>query len=192
MLLLLLLLLMGAPAAALHGGAGGPRTCADAHGPVVSKFCVKPGVCTPPAAAKYSAVAVGPSPSLQWDMSGGFCGAFSVQQSALAVGAYISQDLVRKANIDQPGPHHMHGNPNPLNCSADPLGCGWEVMPSNVKYTADNLRLTSDEFDYSQPSPQVDTTGSSGGGSGMQGVCVLGGRRGGAGMELPGRRQLSW
>ena len=66
-----------------------------------------------------------------------------------------SQDLVRKANIDQPGPHHMHGNPDPRTCNTSNLGCGWEVMPSNVKYTADHLRLTSDEFDYRQPSPQA-------------------------------------
>jgi hypothetical protein len=28
-------------------------------------------------------------------------------------------------------------------------------MPSNVKYTADHLKLASDEFDYTQPSPQA-------------------------------------
>ena len=49
----------------------------------------------------------------------------------------------------------MHGDPNPANCSADALGCGWEVMPSNVKWTADHLLLASDEFDYTQPSPQA-------------------------------------
>ena len=154
------LVLTATPAAALHGrdaagaAAGRVRTCDDAHG-LGSMKCVKPGKCTPPKTA-FSAVALGPSPSLQWDISGGFCGAFSVQQSALSAGAYISQDLVRKANIAQPGAHHMHGNPNPSNCSSDPLGCGWEVMPSNVKYTADHLRLTSDEWDYTQPTPQAD------------------------------------
>lgn len=145
-------------AAALHGSSRDagrpPRTCASAHGPGSGR-CVAPGTCVPPAEAHFSAVADGPSPSLQWDLSGGFCGAFSTQQSALSAGAYISQDLVRKANIDQPGPHFMHGNPHPANCSSDPLGCGWEVMPSNVKYTADHLRLLSDEFDYTQPSPQA-------------------------------------
>lgn len=153
------LLLLAAPAVvfALHGKdgdeAGRPRTCAAAHGPG-SSSCVEPGICTPPR-TKFSTVALGPSPSLQWDISGGFCGAFSTQQSALSAGAYISQDLVRKANIDQPGAHHMHGNSDPEACSSDPLGCGWEVMPSNVKYTADHLRLTSDEWDYTQPSPQA-------------------------------------
>jgi hypothetical protein len=129
---LLLAALQWPAALALHGrregepALGGPRTCADAHGPITSGHCVAPGVCTAPP-APFSAVAVGPSPALQWDISGGFCGAFSVQQSALAAGAFISQDLVRKANIDQPGPHHMHGDPNMSKCSSDPLGCGWEV-----------------------------------------------------------------
>lgn len=31
---------------------------------------------------------------------------------------------------------------------------GWEVMPSNVAFTAKNLKLTYDEWDYTQPSPQ--------------------------------------
>ena len=92
---------------------------------------------------------------MQWNLAGGFCGAFSVQQAALSAGAWISQDLVRKANIAQPGPHNMHGSSNAANCSNDPLGCGWEVMPSNVKWTADHLLLASDEFDYTQPSPQA-------------------------------------
>jgi hypothetical protein len=92
---------------------------------------------------------------MQWNLAGGFCGAFSVQQAALSAGAWISQDLVRKANIGQPGAHNMHGSSNAANCSADPLGCGWEVMPSNVKWTAEHLRLASDEFDYTQPSPQA-------------------------------------
>ena len=108
-----------------------------------------------PPAAQHSAVAIGPSPGMQWNLAGGFCGAFSVQQAALSAGAWISQDLVRKANIAQPGPHNMHGSANAANCSSDPLGCGWEVMPSNVKWTAEHLLLASDEFDYTQPSPQA-------------------------------------
>ena len=59
--------------------------------------CVAPGTCTPPA-AEHARVIVGPKPGLQWNINGGFCGAFSVQQCALAHGAWISQDLVRKAN----------------------------------------------------------------------------------------------
>ena len=46
----------------------------------------------------------------------------------LSVGAWISQDKVRKANIHQPGRHTMHGDNTPK-CASNPLGCGWEVMP---------------------------------------------------------------
>ena len=46
----------------------------------------------------------------------------------LSVGAWISQDKVRKANIHQPGRHTMHGDNTPK-CASHPLGCGWEVMP---------------------------------------------------------------
>ena len=128
-----------------------PRSCATSP---AGNHCKSPGVCAPPL-AQHSAVAVGPSPGMQWNLAGGFCGAFSVQQAALSAGAWISQDLIRKANIAQPGVHNMHGSSNPVNCSAHKLGCGWEVMPSNVKWTADHLLLASDEFDYTQPSPQA-------------------------------------
>jgi len=102
--------------------------------------CVAPGTCTPPA-AKYSRVIPGPQPSQQWNINGGFCGAMSVQQAALAFGAWISQDLVRKANTHGEG----HGDPKD----------GYEVLPSNVGETAKNLKLTYDEWDYNQPSPQA-------------------------------------
>ena len=72
----------------------------------------------------------------------------------LSVGAWISQDKVRKANIHQPGRHTMHGDNTPK-CASHPLGCGWEVMPSNVKYTADHLRLRSVEWVYTSRSPQA-------------------------------------
>lgn len=121
-----------------HAPSGG-RTCPTANG------CISPGSCVPPS-MPHSAVATGPAPGLQWNINGGFCGAFSTQQSALAHGAYISQDFVRKSNRKQGGAHHMHG---------DALVNGFEVMPSNVKFTAQQLRLTSDEFDYMQPSPQA-------------------------------------
>ena len=84
-------------------------------------------------------------PGQQWNTAGGFCGAFSVQHGALAFGAWISQDLVRKANRDQDIPHHMHGDPT----------VGYEVMPSNVAYTAEKLRLRYSEWDSSQPAPQA-------------------------------------
>ena len=76
---------------------------------------------------------------------GGFCGAFSLQHAALAVGAYVSQDLVRKANRDQPGEHNMHGDTT----------VGFEVMPSNIAYTAKALKFTYNEWDYMQPAPQA-------------------------------------
>lgn len=112
--------------------------------PLLAAGCVAPGTCTPPATA-YARVAVGPQPGQQWNIAGGFCGAFSLQHAALASGAWLSQDLVRKANRGQPGPHHMHGDTT----------VGFEVMPSNVAYTAAALRLRYDEWDYSAPPPQA-------------------------------------
>jgi hypothetical protein len=106
--------------------------------------CVAPGTCTPPA-TKYARVITGPQPGQQWNIAGGFCGAFSLQHAALAHGAWISQDLVRKANRDQPGPHHMHGDTT----------VGFEVMPSNVAYTAAALKLRFDEWDFTAPAPQA-------------------------------------
>ena len=106
--------------------------------------CVAPGTCTAPK-TKYSWVAPGVTPGQQWNSAGGFCGAFSVQHAALPFGAWISQDLVRKANRDQPGPHYMHGDTT----------VGFEVMPSNVAYTAAHLRLRFEEWDYNQPKPQA-------------------------------------
>ena len=106
--------------------------------------CVPPGQCTPPS-TKYSRVVTGPVPGQQWNIAGGFCGAFSTQHAALSAGAWVSQDLVRKANREQPGEHHMHGDTT----------VGYEVMPSNVAYTATKLGLTFEEWDYTQPSPQA-------------------------------------
>ena len=108
--------------------------------------CVAPGTCTPPTDAKYHAQAVGPAPGNQWNINGGFCGAWSTQQNALSVGAWISQDLVRKANRAQTGiAHNMHGDTK----------LGYEVMPSNVAYTAASLKLSYEEWDYMQPAPQA-------------------------------------
>ena len=106
--------------------------------------CVAPGTCKPPD-TKYSMVAHGPVPGQQWNIDGGFCGAFSMQHAALTAGAWISQDLVRKANREQPGEHHMHGNRKE----------GFEVMPSNVAVTAQNLRLDFAMWDSTLPSPQA-------------------------------------
>ena len=106
--------------------------------------CVFPGVCTPPNTA-FSRVMPGPQPGQQWNIEGGFCGAFSTQHAALAFGAYISQDAVRKSNRNQPGPHNQHGDRT----------VGFEVMPNNVAYTAAALRLSFSEWDYTQPAPQA-------------------------------------
>lgn len=101
--------------------------------------CVAPGTCQPPP-AKYTRL-VGVRPRQQWEISGGFCGALSIQSAALGVGAWISQDLVRKANTHGEG----HGSPSK----------GYEILPTNVGETARNLKLDAEEWDYSQPKPQA-------------------------------------
>jgi len=106
--------------------------------------CVPPGQCTPPP-AKYTLRIAGPAPGQQWNINGGFCGAWSTQQCSLSVGAWISQDLVRKANRDQQGiEHNMHGDRTE----------GYEVMPINVAYTGKHLKMKYDEWDSSQRTPQ--------------------------------------
>jgi hypothetical protein len=120
------------------------RVLSAALAVVGAAACVNPGTCTPPASL-YSRVIAGPQPGQQWNIEGGFCGAFSTQHAALAFGAWVSQDLVRKANRQQPGPHFMHGDST----------VGFEVMPSNVAYTAHALRLKYAEWDYTQPTPQA-------------------------------------
>lgn len=107
--------------------------------------CVPPGQCVPPK-SKYSLRIPGPAPGQQWNINGGFCGAWSTQQCALSVGAWISQDLVRKSNKDQQGiQHNMHGDRT----------LGYEVMPINVAYTAQHLKLKYEEWDYSHSTPQA-------------------------------------
>eukprot|EP01062_Namystynia_karyoxenos_P083164 TRINITY_DN9513_c0_g1_i1.p2 TRINITY_DN9513_c0_g1~~TRINITY_DN9513_c0_g1_i1.p2 ORF type:complete len:380 (+),score=154.50 TRINITY_DN9513_c0_g1_i1:130-1140(+) len=101
--------------------------------------CVAPGVCSAPP-AKYTRV-LPLRPHQQWNINGGFCGAMSVQLNAMAFGAYISQDLVRKANTHGEG----HGSPAE----------GYEVLPGNVAETARNLKLTCDEWNYNQTKPQI-------------------------------------
>jgi hypothetical protein len=65
----------------------------------------------------------------------------SVQVAAMGYGAWISQDLVRKANTHGEG----HGDSR----------VGYEVLPSNVGETARNLKLKYDEWDYMSPKPQI-------------------------------------
>jgi hypothetical protein len=76
---------------------GGTRTC-TVHGRValITKVCVAP-------ATKFSNVLPGVTPRQQWNINGGFCGAVSFQALHLAYGAWISQDLVRKANTHGSG-----------------------------------------------------------------------------------------
>lgn len=101
--------------------------------------CVYPGTCTQPA-TKYTTV-LDLQPRQQWNINGGFCGAVSIQSAALGVGAWISQDLVRKANTHGEG----HGTPD----------LGYEILPSNVAETVKNLKLDGEEWDYTQPKPQA-------------------------------------
>lgn len=101
--------------------------------------CIAPGICKQPS-AKHSRV-LDIKPRRQWNVEGGFCGEMSIQASALAFGAWISQDLVRKASP------HGEGNGSP--------GKGYEVLPSNVAETAQNLRLAYNQWDYTQKKPQA-------------------------------------
>lgn len=76
-------------------------------------------------------------------------------------GAWVSEDLVRKANIGAPcfghgnGPHSIIcESKNDTDCiSTAPLGC--EVGPENYEQTCAGLRLRCDVWDYSQPRPQA-------------------------------------
>ena len=58
----------------------------------------------------------------------------------------FNHSFVRKANKDQKGiAHNMHGDETE----------GYEVMPSNVAYTANALKLEAVEWDYTQATPQA-------------------------------------
>jgi len=106
----------------------------------------------------------GPAPGQQWNIDGGFCGAFSIQQCGLSVGAWVSQDLVRKANRDQTGiEHNMHGDKT----------LGYEIVPINAAYTADHLGLQRDEWNYNNPAPQTKAYKSWVKGHLIKGECVV-------------------
>ena len=77
--------------------------------------------------------------------AGGYSRAATSQHAALAFGAWVSQDLVRKANRNSAPPHTMHGDSTE----------GYEEMPTTVADTAKNLKLTYDEWDYTSPTPQA-------------------------------------
>ena len=105
--------------------------------------CVHPGVCEPPPAAHTRILPI--RPRKQWNIEGGFCGALSVQVMMLGFGAWVSEDLVRRANAGAPCFGHSESSTS---------GC--EVGPENYTLTASGLRLVNDVWDYTQPAPQAD------------------------------------
>ena len=103
--------------------------------------CQAPGTCKPPAALHSVVAPV--SPRLQWGDSGGYCGALSVQTIALSFGAYISQDVVRKAAPEGGG----HGDKRD----------GYEILHTNIAQALTKLRIRFDYWDFkSHAQPQVD------------------------------------
>ena len=121
--------------------------------------CAPPAVCNQPPATFVKVVSE--HPRQQWNYNGGFCGAFSLQTLMMTRGAWVSEDLVRKANIGAPCFGHGNG-PNSTICqskndteciSSAPLGC--EVGPENYAETCAGLRLRCDVWDYTQPKPQA-------------------------------------
>jgi hypothetical protein len=122
-------------------------------------YCAPPAVCNQPPADFVRLVSV--RPRVQWNTNGGFCGAFSLQTMMMAHGAWVSEDLIRKANIGSPCFGHGNG-PNSAVCtstndtqciSTAPEGC--EVGPENYEQTCSGLRLVCDVWDYTQPKPQA-------------------------------------
>mmetsp|Transcript_186 Transcript_186/g.787 ORF Transcript_186/g.787 Transcript_186/m.787 type:complete len:363 (-) Transcript_186:124-1212(-) len=102
-------------------------------------LCVYPSVCEPPARA-FSRVAP-VSPRQQWISDGGYCGSLSVQTSAMAFGAYFSQDAVRKA-AEPGGGHGDEQN-------------GYEILHTNILGALDKLHIEYEAFDWDNtPVPQ--------------------------------------
>lgn len=102
--------------------------------------CIYPGICTPPCDYSY----VGGRnvvPRYQWTISGGFCGSVSIQAIGLTYGAWISQDLIRKAAPEAEG----HGN------SIE----GYEILHTNIEVALTNLHFTHSSWDWQRsPEPQ--------------------------------------
>jgi hypothetical protein len=74
--------------------------------------------------------------------SGGFCGSVSIQSISMSYGAYISQDLIRKAAPYQSG---SHGDEN----------LGYEISTENILPALSALNLNYDSWDSaSAPLPQ--------------------------------------
>jgi hypothetical protein len=102
--------------------------------------CVAPGVCTPPNDYKYTA-GRDVVPRVQWPDSGGFCGSSSIQAIAQSYGAWISQDLIRKAAPEGGG----HGNPIQ----------GYEILHTNIESALSTLHFKYESWDWENaPQPQ--------------------------------------
>lgn len=106
--------------------------CASTISNSNSESCVYPGTCIPPARSYTAGRDV--VPRKQWGDSGGFCGALSIQAIGLSYGAWISQDLIRKAAPKGEG----HGNPIQ----------GYEILHSNIEEALANLHFTYDSWDW--------------------------------------------
>jgi hypothetical protein len=126
-----------------------------------ANFCAPPSVCKQPPATFVRLQ--WEHPRVQWNINGGFCGSFSLQTLMMAHGAWLSEDLVRKANIGAPCFGHGNGpnsavcaSPHDSDCiSSAPEGC--EVGPENYKQTCIGLKLDCDVWDYTRPNPQSTT-----------------------------------
>jgi len=103
--------------------------------------CCAPGVCVEPAAKFKKVLTI--KPRQQWNIEGGFCGSISIQVLLMGHGAWVSEDLIRKANI---GAKCFGHNETKEGC---------EVGPENYAETAKGLRLKYDVWDYTQPKPQA-------------------------------------
>jgi len=77
-------------------------------------------------------------PGIQWDAHGGYCGAWSVQRSALFKGAYISQQQVRD--------HAQFGG-----------GHDEEILNTNIDGAFEKLHIKAEDFQFNVlPVPQSD------------------------------------
>lgn len=104
--------------------------------------CCHPGVCVEPPSKHKEVLPI--QPRQQWNIAGGFCGSLSIQVLMMGKGAWVSEDLIRKANIGAA----CHGHTSP--------GDGCEVGPENYAETAKGLRLKHDVWDFlGQPQPQA-------------------------------------
>ena len=107
-----------------------PPEAFNASFPCPSQYCRRPDT-------KYSRI-LNVKPRLQWDDAGGYCGSMAIQNVALGVGVWVSQQQVRDATV--PGGGHDH-----------------EILATNIELALTNLRLKFEGFDYKhQPTPQAD------------------------------------